>query len=177
MTTLTMPMPETALASAPDRRRAGALADRLLVGARALAEFARGLTEEQWQRRVPKDGRKVGVTVHHVANMYPLEIDLARKLAAGQEIAGVSSGDVDAINAAHAAEFDGVTQAQALEVLRRNSEAAAAAIRELSDEELDRAAAVSLNSGAPLTCQFFLEDHAVRHSWHHLARIRATVAS
>jgi len=23
-----------------------------------------------------------------------------------------------------------------------------------------------------LTCQFFLEDHAVRHSYHHLARIR-----
>jgi hypothetical protein len=23
-----------------------------------------------------------------------------------------------------------------------------------------------------LTCQFMLEDHAVRHSYHHLARIR-----
>ena len=46
-----------------------------------------------------------------------------------------------------------------------------------SDEELDRAAAVSLNAGAPLTCQFFLEDHAVRHSYHHLARIRAALAS
>jgi hypothetical protein len=55
---------------------------------------------------------------------------------------------------------------------RRNSVAAAAAIRALSDEQLDQAAPVSLNSDAPLTCQFFLEDHAVRHSYHHLARIR-----
>jgi hypothetical protein len=31
---------------------------------------------------------------------------------------------------------------------------------------------VSLNSDAPLTCQFFLEDHPVRHSYHHLAAIR-----
>ena len=60
----------------------------------------------------------------------------------------------------------------ALELLRRNSAAAAAAIRQFSDEELDSAASVSLNSDAPLTLQFFLEDHAVRHSYHHLARMR-----
>jgi len=34
---------------------------------------------------------------------------------------------------------------------------------------------VSLNANAPLTCQFILEDHAVRHSYHHLARIRAAL--
>ena len=53
--------------------------------------------------------------------------------------------------------------------------AAAAAIRALSDAELDRAAPVSLNSDAPLTCQFMLEDHAVRHSYHHLAKIKAAL--
>ncbi|HEX7940612.1 MAG TPA: hypothetical protein VF488_02340, partial [Gemmatimonadaceae bacterium] len=57
-------------------------------------------------------------------------------------------------------------------LLRRNSTAAAAAIRALGDEELDLAAPVSLNADAPLTCQFMLEDHAVRHSYHHLAIIR-----
>jgi len=54
---------------------------------------------------------------------------------------------------------------------------AAAAIRALPDEQLDRAAPVSLNSDAPLTCQFFLEDHPVRHSYHHLAAIRRAVAA
>jgi hypothetical protein len=34
---------------------------------------------------------------------------------------------------------------------------------------------VSLYSDAPLTCQFVLEDHAVRHSYHHLARLRAAL--
>ena len=43
-------------------------------------------------------------------------------------------------------------------------------------EVLDRSETVSLNADAPLTCQFFLEDHAVRHSYHHLARIRAALA-
>jgi hypothetical protein len=71
---------------------------------------------------------------------------------------------------------DQVTKPVALDLLRRNSAAAAAAIRAMSDEELDRAAPVSLNSDAPLTCQFFLEDHAIRHSYHHLAGIRAALA-
>jgi hypothetical protein len=45
----------------------------------------------------------------------------------------------------------------------------------LSDAELDSAAPLSLNADAPLTCQFMLEDHAVRHSYHHLAKIRAAL--
>jgi hypothetical protein len=109
--------------------------------------------------------------------MYPIEIQLAQSLAAGQPIAGVSWDDVHAINAAHASEHAAVTKADALSLLRANSAAAAAAIRALSDAELDRAGAISLNSDAPLTCQFFLEDHAVRHSFHHLARIRAAVGA
>jgi hypothetical protein len=152
-------------------QRSNALADRLEQGARALAALATPLTEAEWQSRV-KDGRKVGVVVHHVATMYPLEIQLAQTLAAGKPVAGVTWDVVHEMNAAHAKEHDAVTKETALDLLRRNSTAAAAAIRALSDEELDRAAPVSLNADAPLTCQFMLEDHAVRHSYHHLAAIR-----
>ncbi len=176
MTTQTMH--DSTIDTAPARRRrADALAERLENGARSLADFARGLTDAQWQMRLPKDGRKVGVVVHHVASMYPLEMKLAGELAAGRPVAGVTWDDVAAVNAAHAAEFDGAAKQAALDLLARNSAAAAAEIRELSDEQLDRAAPVSLNSDAPLTCQFFLEDHPVRHSYHHLARIRAAVQS
>jgi hypothetical protein len=156
-------------------QRTDALAGRLEIGARALATFASALTDAEWQARVPKDGRKIGVVVHHVASMYPLEIQLAQTLARGERVAGVTWDAVHEMNAAHAEEHDAVTKEAALELLRRNSTAAAAAIRALCDEELDRAAPVSLNADAPLTCQFMLEDHAVRHSYHHLARIRETL--
>src|SRR5947208_6412479 len=162
--------------SVADRQRANALADRLEQGARALATVASALTDDEWQTRVPKDGRKIGVVVHHVATMYPLEIQLAQTLAGGKPVAGVTWDAVHEINARHAREHDTVTKDAALDLLRQNSTAAAAAIRALSDQELDQAAAVSLNSDAPLTCQFMLEDHAVRHSYHHLARIRAALA-
>jgi hypothetical protein len=153
-------------------RRTEALAERLEQGADALAALAGGLTEEEWQTPLPGDGRKVGVVVHHVATMYPLEIQLAQALAAGQPVTGVTWDDVHALNAAHAREHDGVGKEAAIDLLRRNSSAAAVAIRALSDEQLDLAAPVSLNADAPLTCQFMLEDHAVRHSFHHLAGIR-----
>ncbi len=156
-------------------QRANALADRLEEGARALATFAAGLTEAEWSTRLPKDGRKVGVIVHHVATMYPLEIGLAQTLAGGKPVAGVTWQDVHAMNAAHAMEHDIVTKDAALKLLLRNSTAAGDAIRAFTDRELDQAAPVSLNSEAPLTCQFMLEDHAVRHSYHHLAGIRAAL--
>jgi len=163
------------MATVVSTRRAEALAERLEQGARALAALADALGETQWRLPIPKDSRPVGVVVHHVGSMYPLEIDLALKLAAGEPISGVSWDDVHARNAAHAREHHAVGKQAALDLLARNSAAAAAAIRSLGDAQLDRAATVSLNADAPLTCQFFLEDHAVRHSYHHFARIRAAL--
>jgi len=155
--------------------RSEALARRLESGAAALAAFAQTLSEAEWQTRLPRDGRKVGVVVHHVASVYPVEIHLASLLASGQPVT-VSWEDVNKMNAGHAADSDGASKSDTLALLATNSTAAAAAIRALTDDQLDRAAPVSLNSDAPLTCQFMLEDHAVRHSYHHLARIRAALA-
>ena len=156
-------------------RRSGVLADRIEQGASALASFAEGLSDSDWRAVVPGDGRSVGVTVHHVANMYPIEVELAQALASGKPIQGVTWAAVADINAKHAQEHGSVTKADALALLRKNSKAAADAVRGIKDEDLDRAAPVSLNADAPLTCQFFIEDHALRHSWHHLARIRAAL--
>jgi hypothetical protein len=156
--------------------RSEALATRLEAGAKALAEFAATLSEAEWQARVPHDGRKIGVVVHHVASVYPIEIHLAQLLASGKPLTGVTSAAIDAMNGDHAKENDGVTKEATLALLAKNSAAAAAAISALSDAELGSAAPVSLYSEAPLTCQFMLEDHAVRHSYHHLARIRAALS-
>jgi len=157
--------------------RANALADRLEQGARALITFASNLTDAEWKTRTPKDGRTIGVIVHHVASVYPIEVQLAQTVAEGKPVTGLTMDDIHAMNGQHAQDNSGTTKEEAIELLRRNSAAAAAAIRALSDEELDRAVPVSLYSDATLTCQFVLEDHAVRHSSHHLARLRAALAS
>lgn len=156
-------------------KRSYELARRLELGALALEAFAGSLTDLEWQSRVPGDGRKIGVVVHHVASVYPIEIQLAQTLAKGLPIEGVTPEVVNQMNAVHGKKFNSVTKEETIELLRANSAAAAAAIREFTDEQLDAAAPVSLNSNAPLTCQFIVEDHAVRHSYHHLARIRAAL--
>jgi hypothetical protein len=159
-------------------RRAETLADRIEEGAAILAAFANELSEAEWRTPMSvngRDGRPVGVVVHHVASVYPVEIDLARTIAGGRPVTDLTWDAIAEMNARHARDQAGVTKAEALELLRRNSRQAAAAVRAFTDEELDRAAPFSLSYGAPVTAQFVIEDHALRHSWHHLAAIRAAL--
>jgi hypothetical protein len=159
-------------------RRAEALAARIEEGATGLAAFAEGISEKEWSTPVGgsgKDRRPVGVIVHHVASVYPIELDLARAIASGKAVTDVTWDVVAAMNAKHAVDQAAVTKKDAVELLRKNSRQAAAAVRAFTDDELDCAAPFSLSFGAPVTAQFVLEDHAVRHSWHHLARIRTAL--
>lgn len=154
-------------------QQAAALAQRLEEGARRLAMFAATLTDAEWRTPVSAtDKRNMGVIVHHVASIYPLEIQLAQVLSTGQAITDVTWDAVAQVNAGHAKDNANPTKEEALRLLAQNSAKAAAAIRAFSDAELAKAAPVSLYGDAPLTCQFFLEDHAVRHSYHHLAKLR-----
>src|SRR5215212_4900850 len=88
--------------------QANALADRLEEGARNLIALVTELTDAEWQAPLPKDGRKIGVIVHHVASVYPIEIQLAQTLARGEAIEGVTAEDINKMNAEHAKKFDGV---------------------------------------------------------------------
>jgi hypothetical protein len=121
--------------------RSESLADRIEEAANDLAAFAEGLSEAEWSAPMSDggSGRSVGLIVHHVASVYPIEIDLARTIAGGADIADVTWEAFAELNANHAHGQARVTKAAALELLRRNSRNAAAAVRAFTDEELDRA--------------------------------------
>lgn len=156
-------------------KRAELLSQRIEQGAQALAAFAQGLSDAQWRTVVPPDGRQVGMIIHHVASVYPIEIHLATELASGKAITGVTWGVVSDMNAKHAQEHAAAGKQETIDLLLGNSRTAAQAVRAFTDEQLDSAAPVSLNEDAPLTAQFMIEDHALRHSWHHLAKIKAAL--
>ena len=77
--------------SGPTSRRAESLARRIEEGAAGLAAFAESLSETEWSKVVAESngrGRSVGVIVHHVASVYPIEIQLAqpyRRSSSGRE--------------------------------------------------------------------------------------------
>src|SRR2546421_7037971 len=106
-----MPLQTTATykTRGPASRRAELLADRIEEGAAGLAAFAEGLSEAEWRRPVSgTDGRSVGVIVHHVASVYPIEIDLARTIASGKAVTDVTWEIVAGLNAKHAHEQAGI---------------------------------------------------------------------
>ena len=158
-------------------KRAEALAERIEQGAQALAAFAERLSDAEWQTVVPGEGRTVGVLVHHVATNLPGESDLAKQLASGQAISDLTWPTVDQGNAQHAIEHARTTQREAAELLRRNGAIAAAAIRELSDAQLDLAVQRVRRGHAPVTTQFWIENHPLAHAYRHLESIRATLGA
>jgi hypothetical protein len=97
---------------------------------------------------------------------------LAQAIASGQAVTGVTWDIVADINASHAAEHAQPDRTATLTLLRQNSAAAAAAIRAMTDAQLDSAVPISLYADAPLTLQFWLEDHQVTHSYRHLAAVK-----
>ena len=155
--------------------RAKVLAQRIAAGAENIAVLAESLTEAQWASPIAPDGRKAGVMIHHVGSVYPLEVDVAGKLAAGESIVGLGWGDIAAMNAKHAQENAGVKKQETVDLVRKNGKAAAEAISRFTDEMLDNGGTISLYGNPPLTCQFWIEDHPLRHSWHHVAKIRAAL--
>ena len=155
--------------------RAEVLAQRVAEGHRQVMAFIEGCSDTDWRTYCPNEERTVGVVLHHVASMLPAELELVRALAAGQPITGVTPEMVDGANAQHADENADCTREETLELLRRSSAAVVGAIRELSDEALDRAAPVSLHFDAPLTTQYFIEAHPLSHAYWHMASVRAAL--
>ena len=76
--------------------------------------FAASLTDAQWKTRCMPDGRTVGVIVHHVGFVYPIEIDIAQTIANGKPITGLTMDDVHALNAKHAVDNAAVTKEEAI---------------------------------------------------------------
>jgi hypothetical protein len=157
--------------------RAEALAARIEQGAAELAAYVEKLPDAQWSTAInaERDGRPVNVVVHHVASVYPIEVQLAQAVGSGKDMSEVTWDVVKNMNAEHATANASVSKADAIALLRKNSREAANAVRQMTDEQLDTAAPFGLSFNAPVTAQFVIEDHALRHSWHHLARIKETL--
>jgi hypothetical protein len=121
---------------ADDERDPAAYAADIEAARDRLIAFAGGCSEADW-RAAPLDGdpRPVAVVVDHVADSYEYLAGWIRQLVAGEPVE-VTGEIVDDLNADHAAGAAAVSQADAVEHLRRSGAAISALIAGLSADDL-----------------------------------------
>ena len=155
--------------------RAEELARRIEQGAEDLISAVEGLSDAEWTTLCPDEQRTVGVLVYHVGAAYPDEAEIITALASEGGIPDLTWDEVTQGNSEEASNNEDVDKAMAIAHVRETVATAAAAVRRLSDAELDRVSPNGLTWGAPLTVQFFVEHHPIAHPYMHLESIRAAL--
>jgi hypothetical protein len=161
--------------------RAEALASDLETAYAAFADYAEGLSPEQWRtiavnhpeiRAGEDEKRPVGVVAHHLGETVPMFVERAFMLAHGDPVEPFRPPEMDAANRRHAAVNPAPDQAETLAMLRDNVQRAAELIRSLSDEELERPGQGPLSGW---TAEQMIRRVVIGHVSMHEGSIRASV--
>lgn len=153
--------------------RAESLARQFEETNAAVIRTVEGLSEAQWRMPCPHEGRTVVVVAYHVALSHAPILDAIQTLAAGQPLPPVTMAMIDARNAQEAEQHAACTRAETSDLLRRNGQAAAAALRALSDEQLARTGTLL---GQETSARQIAEGILIGHPRQHLASIQAAGA-
>ncbi|MEX2247786.1 MAG: DinB family protein [Dehalococcoidia bacterium] len=127
--------------------RSAALADQFQ---QAIAEFAKTVetcSDAQWRAVCGDEGWSVAATAQHVAGQFPLERDYIVAVAEGREMPGYSWDDINGMNGKRADAHSSASKEDVLALLRMESAPTEAYVRGLSDQQLDRTAAIQEAAG------------------------------
>jgi len=155
--------------------RAQALAEQFeQVNAEVIAAVEAS-DDQDWRRPCREEDWPVGFAAWHIGDSHAAIMGLVSTLADGGPLPSLTAAMLEAINAENLAKHGGSSQQEVLDMLRRNGAAAADAIRQLSDEQLNRTTTLELFGGATMSAQELIEQVLVGHARHHLAGLQAAV--
>ncbi len=156
--------------------RAESLAKQFETKAAEATAILGKLSDADWKKVTAAEKWSVAVTAHHMAGAHEPISGIVKTVAAGQSLPNFTMDMLHANNAKHARDFANCTKAETLALHQKGVAAAAAAVRALSDAELDRSGTVL--SGTPaMTAQQVVEGVLINHITEHLGSIRKTVGS
>jgi hypothetical protein len=156
--------------------RAGALADQFEQQINELAKAIEQCPPDKWGVLCGEEQWTVAATAHHVATQFPLEMEYLLASTTGTAMPPHTWDDINARNAKHAEQFKAVSKDDALKALRENAAPVAAWVRALTDEQLERTAALPLADGAQVsTEQLLVGGVLIDHARAHAASIRAAI--
>ncbi len=157
-------------------------ADRLAVGveqanAEAIA-FAESCPEAMWTAPCVDDGRTVAAVCRHVGGAYIVHARLVQAVAEGAPIPTMFTDweIIHAGNAQSATKYANADRGETVASLQRNGGNLSAAIRDLTDEQLNRTAIVPIFGSDAHTTEWIIATIVTNHPLGHLAALRATVA-
>jgi hypothetical protein len=154
--------------------RAESLAKQFEAKAAEMTAVIKGLSDTDWKKTTAAEKWSVGVTAHHVAGGHEGILGIVKTLAAGQSIPNFTMDMLNEMNAKHAKEQANCTKAETLALHEKGAATAAAAVRTLSDTELDRKGTV-LTGMPPMTTQQVIESILINHIADHMGSIRKTI--
>lgn len=119
--------------------RAAALADEFAAANEDAVAFSRTCSKEDWSVVVPGEEWTVGVVLHHVAEAHAQGLRWISSMACGDGVPATAE-EIDRVNAAHAARASEATPGETVALLEEEGARLEAALRGLTDAELDRPA-------------------------------------
>ena len=153
--------------------RGAALADAFgAANAEAIA-FARRCGADEWAAAVPGENWSVGVVLHHIAEGHGQSARWLRAMSRGKGVPDTAA-DIDRANAAHARDAASIGAVETIGLLEARGAELEALLRQLDDDELDRAAAFG-PAGGQVFPTAELAPVAARHTREHLAHARGAV--
>lgn len=136
-----------------------------------------GCSDEQLRTVCDGEGWPVVVTAHHVALSYQAIVGLASNIANGQPLPPLTFEMLDQMNAEHAKEYAHVSREETLAVMRNEGAAAAASVRALSDEQLNRSAALAFLGGQTWSAADMIENGLIGHARDHGGSIKTALGA
>jgi hypothetical protein len=156
--------------------RAEQLASKFEQSCREINLLVERMSDADWRKVTTGEKWSVGVAAHHVAEGHAGITGIIQALAKGQSMPTFTMDMLHEMNAKHAKEHAHTTKVATLELLQTNGAKAAAAVRGLSDADLDRSGTVLAGMPAMSVAQV-IEGILINHVNEHMGSIRATIGT
>ncbi len=134
------------------------------------------LSDADWKKTTAAEKWTVGVTAHHIAGSYERVAHIINTVATGQTVPHFTTEMLDQMNAKHAEEYAGCTKAETIALHKKGAAAAAAVVRDLSEEQLAKSGIVFAGL-PPMTAEQLVMRGLLGHIDEHFGSIRKTIGS
>jgi hypothetical protein len=159
--------------SATMSARSAALATRLEQANQEVIDVVAGAQDDKMADTCPAEGWTAAALGSHIGFSHVGIVEgLVKPVVEGRPLPPVTMSDFAEGNAKHALEHSAMPRDQVLTLLRDNGATAAAYVRSLSDDDLDRTATLPVMGDRPVTAEQVIEMILIGHPVAHGLSLR-----